>query len=245
MVLASFALLAALQGPSPERNLQKWKQGVDFYATGNEPSWSLDLDLDQAMRFDALGGPSLTTPSVDGVRAQDGDVVRYRATTDGGVLAVQIVAGECRDTMADEVFSHRVSVEVRTSSDAAERRYEGCGRYVVDPRLDGVWVLSSIDGEDFDAEGLPKGRPTLELHTREMRAIGHGGCNQFTGTFGVEGHRIFFGPAAATRMACPGMEQEDRFFSSVLRRTHDFDIEDGRLLLRGGDGPVVVFRKAG
>jgi uncharacterized membrane protein len=162
-LLALTRLVALQRGPqvlNPQLNTKKWQEGVDFYATGNEPFWSLDLDLDASMRFDVLDGPSLTTPAVPEQRAQDADVVRYRAVTEEGTLTVQIVAVEFADTMADELFSHKVSVDFRGPTDDNDTRYEGCGRFVVDPCLNDIWVLRTIDGEEIDTSGLPKGAPS-------------------------------------------------------------------------------------
>ena len=36
------------------RMQEKMKEGIDFYALGGEPSWSLDIDFDKFMRFRSL-----------------------------------------------------------------------------------------------------------------------------------------------------------------------------------------------
>ena len=44
--------------PAPEQNvdfqMKLWQKGVDFYARGNEPSWSLDMDFGQGFYFKTL-----------------------------------------------------------------------------------------------------------------------------------------------------------------------------------------------
>jgi heat shock protein HslJ/uncharacterized membrane protein len=236
-MLLTFLMLAMLQRPGVDTNLQKWNDGIDFYATGNEPLWSFDLDYDGTMRFQSLDASSLTTPAVEGQRA--GDAIRYRAVAESGTLTVELVAEECRDTMADEVFTHRVTLEVQDRTEPKVRRFQGCGRYVIDPGLDAVWVLQSIDGEDFDSAGLPKGAPSLSLHIAELRASGHGGCNQLTGSFRVERDRITFGPAATTRMACPEMEREVQFLSAVFPKSHTFVLGERQLILESDDRRLV------
>jgi hypothetical protein len=45
------------------RMQEKMKQGIDFYALGSQPSWSLDIDFDKFMRFKSLTAlPELNTP---------------------------------------------------------------------------------------------------------------------------------------------------------------------------------------
>ncbi len=37
---------------------KKASQGIDFYALGNEPFWSLDMDLDKEFQFKKLRWPN-------------------------------------------------------------------------------------------------------------------------------------------------------------------------------------------
>jgi heat shock protein HslJ/uncharacterized membrane protein len=228
---------------NPQLNVKKWQEGVDFYATGNEPFWSLDLDLEKSMRFEVLGVPSLTTPAVPEERAQDADVILYRAVTESGRLTMQIVAGDCTDTMSGEIFSHKVSVNFGRTTDVDDTRYEGCGRYVVDPRLNDIWALRTIEGTEIDTNGLPKSTPTLELHIADGRAMGHTGCNDFSGSFSVERNRISFGTAAMTLRACMGMSEEARFKEALFQRSHTFEVKDLELVLTDREGRELVFRK--
>jgi heat shock protein HslJ/uncharacterized membrane protein/uncharacterized lipoprotein NlpE involved in copper resistance len=228
---------------NPQLNVKKWQEGIDFYATGNEPFWSVNLDLDHSMRFDVLSGPSLTTPAVPGERAQDADVIRYRAVTESGRLTVQIIAGECTDTMSGEIFSHKVTVNFGRTTDVDDTRYEGCGRYVVNPGLNDIWVLRTIDGQEIDTSGLPKGAPTLELHITEGRAVGHTGCNNFSGSFSVERNQIRFGNVAVTMRACAGMAEEARFAKALFQRSHTFELRNLELVLTDPEARELVFRK--
>jgi heat shock protein HslJ len=66
------------------------------------------------------------------------------------------------------------------------------------PNLAGTsWSLRSIGGTD-----LPAGvSVTLDLTTDQVS--GTSGCNQYGGTYAVDGAGISFGPMAVTEMACP------------------------------------------
>ena len=59
------------------------------------------------------------------------------------------------------------------------------------------WTLRSIGGTDVPA-GVAV---TLELTADQ--ASGTSGCNQYGGTYAVDGDGISFGPMAVTEMACP------------------------------------------
>jgi heat shock protein HslJ len=51
----------------------------------------------------------------------------------------------------------------------------------------------------------------------EGKLAGHGGCNQFFGTYSISGNKIDFGPIGSTRMACEKlvMDLESTFLSTL------------------------------
>jgi putative lipoprotein len=70
---------------------------------------------------------------------------------------------------------------------------------------------------------------------------GSGGCNNFAGSYEIDGEAISVGPLAATRMMCPGpvSDNEDRFFAA-LQKVAVFERERIRLTLKDDEGNVVV-----
>lgn len=59
------------------------------------------------------------------------------------------------------------------------------------------WTLRSIGGTD-----LPAG-VSVTLDMTADQASGTSGCNQYGGSYAVDGADISFGPMAVTEMACP------------------------------------------
>lgn len=98
----------------------KTAEGIDFYATGNEPSWSLDIDAGKMMSFRAMGGVSITTavPKTENI---DGGK-RLSATAGSGSLEVRIYEKACTDNMSGVMMNRRV--EVTTGG----KTYTGCGQ---------------------------------------------------------------------------------------------------------------------
>ena len=77
------------------------------------------------------------------------------------------------------------------------------------------WKLMRLGGA---AATVVEGQrePHFILRIAEQRVTGFGGCNQFMGSYAVDGDRLTFGPLAGTRMACPeGMEQEHAFHEAL------------------------------
>jgi heat shock protein HslJ/uncharacterized membrane protein len=216
--------------------------GIDFSARGNEPSWVLDMDLDSVMRFSAPGRFALSVPSVEGVRAQDADVVRFRSQADSGSLVVTIMGKTCVDSMSGETFSHTVRVEAKTSRDTDYQRFEGCGGYLPDARLGRRWILEDLNGEGVSGEGLMKGPPRLEFLVEKGRIAGHGGCNSIMGTYVNEWKTLRFGQIASTLMACPNMDLEQKFLAALSAKPFRYELREGELILSGSDGTTLRFR---
>ena len=217
------------------------REGIDFYARGNEPPWALDMDLDKVTRFSTSGGLGLSAPAVEGVRAHDADVLRFHSETEAGTLTITIMGERCIDTMSGKEFSHRVRVEARASGGAEIQTFEGCGRYVPDPRLGKAWLLRELDGESISGKGLMKGVPKVEFLVEEDRITGHGGCNSITGVYVNEWKYVRFGQIASTLMACPDMAVEQRFLTAISGKLFRYALMDQFLILSRPDGTTLRF----
>lgn len=108
--------------------------------------------------------------------------------------------------------------------------------------LQGRWLAEDIGGGV--AEGV---QTTLEI-AEDGSFSGTGGCNRYGGRLTVEGEGVTFGPAAATRMACPppAMQQEGAFFEALGKVAgFSLDAEGRKLTLSDKAGkPLVVLAKA-
>jgi uncharacterized membrane protein len=223
---------------------KKLEQGVDFYAFGHEPSWSLDIDFEKGMWFTSLTDlPEMNTPPGREDKAQDADVTRYFAQTEEGTLIVTVLRGECTDAMSGEQFPFKARVDVKRSSDNDYTSFEGCGRYVMDSRLNDIWVLMLFGDRKLEAQDFRKGFPILEFNLNENRVVGSTGCNRISGKFETRGNRITIGQLATTRMACPNMAFEQEFLSAVTGEAFHYAIDAGRLMLTGDNGVVLELRK--
>jgi heat shock protein HslJ/uncharacterized membrane protein len=224
---------------------KKLDQGVDFYAFGNEPSWSLDIDFEKGMWFTSLTDlPEMNTPPGREDKAQDADVTRYFAQTEAGTLIVTVLRGECTDEISGEQFPFKARVDVKRSSDNDYTSFKGCGRYAMDSRLNDIWVLTLFADRQLEAQDFRKGFPVLEFHLNENRVVGSTGCNQISGKFETRGNRITIGQLATTRMACPNMTFEQEFLAAITNKSFQYSIDAGRLMLTGDNGVVMELRKA-
>jgi uncharacterized membrane protein/heat shock protein HslJ/uncharacterized lipoprotein NlpE involved in copper resistance len=225
-------------------NDKLWNDGVDFYARGNEPGWSLDMNLEKNFVLTTQAGINIDAPATAGEKAQDAKVTRYRIVTATHELIITITDEKCSDTMSGEQFTHKTRVEYRATGTTAWSTFEGCGRSTYNPALSGIWKLVFINDVAADTSGSPKGAPLLNIDPVAKKMSGHGGCNQLNGGFSFPAPgMILFTPLAATKMACPGMDAEAVFMNAVSEQTFTYQISDGILLLKGKTGNTLRFIK--
>jgi heat shock protein HslJ len=100
--------------------------------------------------------------------------------------------------------------------------------------LGASWTAVSLNGRALGGE-----RPTLVI-SDQLRASGFGGCNSYSATaFPLREQGIAVGPVAVTRRACPGGAGEtERAYLVALRGARQWDLQDGRLILRGAGGEL-------
>lgn len=228
---------------APDRFRKQFEQGIDFLATGNEPFWSIEIDFDKYMHFKIPGGIDITTPAVEGARAADADIMRYRAVTEKAELIVQIRRMECVNDMSGEKLACSVTIDVKANNENGYTTYKGCGRYLADSRLHDIWVLETINHNPVKATDFGKGLPQLEFNLTEKRIFGSTGCNNINTTIDVLGKKIHFGRIASTRMACPNMDFESGYLKKLENKTIPYQIKPGKLYLQVSPDSVFVYKK--
>jgi heat shock protein HslJ len=105
------------------------------------------------------------------------------------------------------------------------------------------WQLVSINGRAVPAGAKP---PVIHFERDSIR--GFAGCNRFTSSVKETAPGVIeVGPAAATRMACPGPEMDiEQQFLAALGKATGYTFLAGRLALtwtRKDDSGVLLFAK--
>jgi hypothetical protein len=145
--------------------------------------------------------------------------------------------------MSGESFPFRVRVMVKRTVDKDYIPFEGCGRTVVDSRLNDIWVLTRLGDQILKTEDFAKGLPVIEFHLADSQIAGHSGCNRLSGSFQTKGDKITIGQLATTRMACSDMAFEHKFLSMITNRTLRYTINGGHLVLTDDKDITLAFDK--
>ena len=111
-------------------------------------------------------------------------------------------------------------------------------------RIQGVsWYLTQVGGSPVSPMADGK-QPHILLDPVKKQVTGFAGCNNFFGSYELDGASLTFGPMGATRMACPDLETglEASVFEA-LENTRKWKIEGGDLLLLKAHGVLARFSR--
>ncbi|MFT5784136.1 MAG: heat shock protein HslJ [Candidatus Krumholzibacteriia bacterium] len=100
------------------------------------------------------------------------------------------------------------------------------------------WKLIMLDGVQVNAQST-----ATEMHfilNADDTISGFGGCNNFSGSWEMDGDQLMIGPLMATKMACDNMEIETRFLGALDGAVAAV-VDDATLTVTDGDGIELRF----
>ncbi len=99
------------------------------------------------------------------------------------------------------------------------------------------WVLTLLADVEI---GRPNGKAVTLRMRPDGQAVGYAGCNQFGGSYEIEGSGLRFSQIVMTRMACGDGMDTERTYESALEMTRAWSLRDGRLVLLDADSQDVA-----
>jgi heat shock protein HslJ len=110
--------------------------------------------------------------------------------------------------------------------------------------LDGTqWTLASADAGPL-ASLAAKSEVTLNFEA--ARIAGYGGCNQYSGSYTLQGTTVTVGPVSATKRGCIGDgDVIERAWFAVLGAPFTVERSGETLTVRGADGTRFGLRRSG
>ena len=105
-------------------------------------------------------------------------------------------------------------------------------------RLHDIWALQTMKQKDLPESA--KGKPYLEIHVKDNKVMGNGGCNQLFGNVAFEGKNGFrVSNLGSTKMACPELNVESEFMQ-LLQSVRSYELRELSLFLLGADGEELL-----
>jgi heat shock protein HslJ len=210
---------------------------------GNEPSWSLQFhDASRATLLfpDAQpldhDGASRSLPSLREW------MWRGRPAGGGGEAVAFVAETACSDGMSDA--KHLATARLSLPNG---RFLAGCCR--IDPAASSVpgiegrrWKLADVRGIAAD---LRAARASATARFSNGRVEGFGGCNQFTGTYTLDGDRLTINSLATTMKACPpAVMALETAVTRSLAGAFRVEVRERMLTLTATAGHVLAFEEA-
>lgn len=221
---------------------KKQQNGIDFFASGNNPYWSIDIDLEDSARLyfagESLLKYAVPKPVFDTVKKS----ILYGFAPN---TILTVVRKECYNSIAKEKseFAAELSVD--------GKKYKGCGKYIIaskNPflspetlRLNDIWALKSLKGKTINKEEFTEGIPFIELHLNNGKFYGKTNCNDISGNLSTGDSHINFSEISRTKKLCEGTFEEE--FLSALRDADSWKLEKLELILRQKGEEILRFIK--
>lgn len=104
---------------------------------------------------------------------------------------------------------------------------------------DAYWSLISLEGQDVQR---PQNTNTayIRFEEKDNDVYGFTGCNKFFGKYEANDKNVVLSELGTTRMACPDMEQENKFME-VLGRVDSYRLSSNMLTLYARGKAVATF----
>jgi heat shock protein HslJ len=98
------------------------------------------------------------------------------------------------------------------------------------------WNVTSLFGKSLDGDDITKGLPSLNFNDNG-KLFGSTGCNNFTGSYKLDGTKISLDPGAMTKMFCPGDTEQD--FLKAINQVTSLKMDGNTLNLLNGSSTVM------
>lgn len=218
--------------------IQKQTKGIDFIASGNIPvNWSIEIDFDKMVYFDATDGNSLQVLPSFGNKVLNPEYEKYKTATGRGPLEIIIYNNACNVNAKPGEFIRKTEIIYESKT------YTGCGKYLFTNRLNDIWVLETVNNEMQYPGNFQKGLPWIDLDLLSNKLNGSDGCNKVSSQVEIKGNRIKFSRFAYTKMSCNNAAVEKIFTQYLSDKLVDYYLENDKLVFYLEDDSKMTFKR--
>ena len=191
-------------------------------------------EISRAHKEITTGPPYLLTLSFDPDEIIDNHRYSLKARIENGGKLLFIST-----SAIDPLDSSQKPIEIMTKKVTAHET-EPAATELVNTR----WQLQEAGGTDIKIrEGGAS--PFFQLIEEQNVVQGFGGCNNFRGSYRLEGKSITFSQVAATMKMCPENMAQEQLFFSLLDSTVSFELSGDELNLYNTENELIGSLKAG
>jgi heat shock protein HslJ/uncharacterized membrane protein len=213
---------------------QQKAKGIDFFASGNEPFWFLEIISEKTLTFNLIDAKPIVLKDI--VTTYKNGITMIKSKSKNPAIEATIYNYQCVNDMSGAISSNYVEVNV------SGQLYKGCGRPLnKDFEISGKWNLSFIKDYNIPTDQTGK-NPFINFNIQEKKVNGNFGCNGFGGNYSLDTDSLRITNVMGTLMACTKMDTENRF-SAALQQTDSYKIVNNELQLYKGKELLLGFKR--
>ncbi len=217
-------------------------RGIDFFASGKEPFWSIAIDFEQNVYFKSEG---LDKDVIISIRKLIQDVEKpesnYQIKGEGINLRIHIKPNANPFIYDETNKPYTVQIEAKRNKDTDWQIYQGQGEYFGKLTLHDIWGLTELNGKSVSDYQIIE-EPYVEIHLDNNRMSGFLGCNVFGGPCYFGRGKIVTGPLMSTKKACLNSNIEADFAQALSNKSFLYKVDNGILTL-WNDQSKLIFKK--
>lgn len=142
-----------------------------------------------------------------------------------------------------QVASYAISGAELTLFDAAGEALLVFEPQVVTSLIGTLWQATAVNNGRGGVVSLVIGSEITATFDEDGTLFGSSGCNNYSGSFTVDGDQMSIMPLASTMMMCPepeGVMEQEAAFAAALETVATYTIDGDRLELRTADGALAA-----
>ena len=224
----------------------KWSdkiiKGIDFFATGAGPFWSLEMDYEDHIHFISSSlKDSLSIPFAEPGSENKSNVVFVTSDATNG-MRITVKDTTCKDYKSGEILPYSVLVNVKQEGAKTYSQYSGCGDFLGDLKLDGEWKIVKFNDDTVVKTNEMARAPFITFSLADESIMGYAGCNTMNGSFDFGYKVIKFSKLTQTRMQCPNMDLENEVIKAFADKTYSYSINGENLLLKNTENTLQLIK---
>jgi heat shock protein HslJ len=128
-------------------------------------------------------------------------------------------------------------MRVLLTNGSLEFRHVTVNVQVSNPLRSTSWTLASTNVNGMLIPGT-----TITLNFDNSTGVnGKGGCNNYNGTYTVNGSTLLIGGISSTKMACAqDIEQQEQFYLTTLQTSSSYQIQGKQLIIYNPSGQEIL-----
>lgn len=225
-----FILKTAKRYTTPNFVRQKYSEGTNFYAFGNNDKWEINIEFGKIFTY-LTDTDSITARVSKADTSADKKTIALIAKNDSIEFRINILRDSCRNPLTGERFAAKISIQMIKKNASEIKELTGGGRMLPNYQLSGIWIATKIYKKRIKPEyHVPK----IEFNTATEKIKGYSSCNHFEGDLLVESENLKCVFLPSSLQKCPDAKYEADLYRILSSKQLSYKFEGATLKIFEG-----------